>query len=117
MLRHCVAVLADEHDAAVVEHRQRRDRPPVPDDLAPRPHTSRLLDLTSAEAAVPVAVQGVASAMENLKVSRDRYRAGVIPSSELLDAETALLQSGLRKVDVLAQVRVAQARLARAVGE
>jgi outer membrane protein TolC len=79
--------------------------------------TSRLLDLESAQAAIPVAIRGVDAGTENLKVSQNRYRAGVIPSSELLDAETALLRAALRKVEVLARLQIARAQLARAVGE
>ncbi|MFH1263995.1 MAG: TolC family protein [Pseudomonadota bacterium] len=79
--------------------------------------SARLSDLQSANAAIPVALRNVESATENLKVSQNRYRAGVIPSSELLDAETALLRAGLLKVDVLARIRVTQAQFERTIGE
>ena len=54
-----------------------------------------MLELRNAAAAIPVAERGLESAHENLRVTRDRYREGVIPSSELLDAEVALQRAGL----------------------
>ncbi|HXI04239.1 MAG TPA: TolC family protein, partial [Candidatus Saccharimonadales bacterium] len=78
--------------------------------------TQRLLDLDTARAAVSVAGRNLASARENQRVASERYHAGVIPSSDLLDAETALLHAGLDRTSALAAVRVASARLNRAVG-
>jgi outer membrane protein len=79
--------------------------------------TQRLLELTTARQAAAVAVANLDSAHENVRVARDRYHEGVIPSSELLDAETALLRAGLDRTNALAQVRVALANLERAVGQ
>lgn len=78
--------------------------------------SSRLLDLQNARAAVAVAVRSLESARENLRVARDRYTEGVIPSSELLDAETALLRAGLDQTSAVTRVQVALANLDRAVG-
>jgi outer membrane protein TolC len=78
---------------------------------------SRLRDLESAEAAVPVTTRSIEAAKENVSVAKNRYHAGVIPSSELLDAETSLLSVGLARADVLARVHTAQAELARAAGD
>lgn len=78
--------------------------------------TSRLLDLETARAAVTVAARNLEAARENLRVTQDRYREGVIPSSELLDAETLLLRAGLDQTDAATRVRVALVSLDRAVG-
>ena len=78
--------------------------------------TQRLLELSTARQAAAVAVANLDSAHENVRVARDRYHEGVIPSSELLDAETALLRAGLDRTNALAQVRIALANLERAVG-
>ena len=78
--------------------------------------TRRRLDLSTATAAVTVSGRNIEAAEENLRVSRDRYREGVIPSSELLDAETARLRAGLDLVESLARAHIAGALLARAVG-
>src|SRR6202521_727753 len=78
--------------------------------------TQRLLELATARQAAGVACGNLDAARENVRVARDRYHAGVIPSSELLDAETALLRAGLDRTNALAQVRVALANLERAAG-
>lgn len=78
--------------------------------------TQRLMELDTARSSVDVAERNVVSATENRRVASERYRAGVIPSSELLDAETALLRASLDRTSALADARVAEARLDRAVG-
>ncbi|HYM59612.1 MAG TPA: TolC family protein [Thermoanaerobaculia bacterium] len=78
--------------------------------------TSRRLDLATAEASVNLSDRSVESAKENARVAADRYREGVAPSSELLDAETALLRAELDQTESRAQLRLAKAALDRAVG-
>jgi outer membrane protein TolC len=75
---------------------------------------SRGLELETARAALVVAERGLEAAQANLEVSRDRYREGLIPSSELLDAETALMRAGLDRTSAATDVRLAFARLDRA---
>lgn len=79
--------------------------------------TSRLLDLGSAEAALAVTERNVEAARENVRVSRDRYQEGVTSSSDLLDAETALLRASLDRTGAVAQQCLAVARLERALGK
>lgn len=78
--------------------------------------TARSLDLATAQAAVAVAERNLEAARESLRVSRDRYREGVLASSDLLDAETALLRAGLDQTAVATEFHVARASLDRAVG-
>lgn len=78
--------------------------------------TARRIDLQTATASVPVADRAHDAAALSLRVATDRYRAGVITSSERLDAEVSLLRAGLDRTTALARARVAGARLARAVG-
>jgi outer membrane protein len=78
--------------------------------------TQRTLELRTAERRVTVADRGIESARESRKVAQDRYREGVIPSSELLDAETALERAELARTEALAAARLAAAGLDRAVG-
>ncbi|HKH44235.1 MAG TPA: TolC family protein [Thermoanaerobaculia bacterium] len=78
--------------------------------------TARLLDLRNARASLQVIERSLDSARENLRVASDRYREGVIPSSELLDAETALLRVGLDRTQAVTRIQIALARLERAVG-
>jgi outer membrane protein len=78
--------------------------------------TSRVLDLGTARSGVAVAERNLEAAGENVRVSRDRYREGLVPSSELLDAETALLLAGLDRTSAATALHLAQAHLKRAVG-
>ena len=76
----------------------------------------RALDVETAAATRGVAEQGLVSARENARVARDRYREGLIPSSELLDAETNLLRAGLALSEAENGLRLALDGLDRAVG-
>jgi outer membrane protein TolC len=78
--------------------------------------TSARLEVRAAHVATRVADGAVAAGEESRRVSADRYREGVIPSSELLDAEIALLEAGLERTQALAGARLAAAELDRAVG-
>jgi outer membrane protein TolC len=78
--------------------------------------THRVLDLSTARAALEVAERNREAAGENLRVARDRYREGVLASSELLDAETVLLRAGLDHTQAVARLHVGLAALDRAVG-
>ncbi len=78
--------------------------------------TQYVLDLLNATAAEQVAHTGLEAATENERVTRDRYREGVSPSSDLLDAETLTLRAGLDVTQAASAARVARARIERAVG-
>ena len=76
----------------------------------------RRLDLESARAAVAAASDFVRAATEARRVVGDRFAAGVATSTDVLDAQVALLQAGLDRTQALATVRLAEARLERALG-
>ena len=78
--------------------------------------TQRALELRTAEARLGVAERSVGSADESRRVASDRYREGVIPSSELLDAEVAHERAALARTEALAALRLTAAGLDRAVG-
>jgi outer membrane protein TolC len=78
--------------------------------------TRRALELGTAEAQLAVAERSVVSAAESRRVASDRYKEGVIPSSELLDAELAHERAALSRTESLAELRLAAAGLDRAVG-
>ena len=78
--------------------------------------TRRALELRTAQARLVVAERSVLSAAESRRVAGDRYREGVIPSSELLDAEVAHERAALARTESLAALRLAAAALDRAVG-
>ena len=78
--------------------------------------TQRRLDLDSSRAAIAVANAGLRAAVEARRVVSDRYDAGVATNTEVLDAQTDVLQAELALTRALANVRLAEARLARALG-
>jgi outer membrane protein TolC len=76
----------------------------------------RLLDLDSSQALVQAASDAVTSAAEARRVVGDRFAAGVATSTDVLVAQVALLENGLARMRALASVKLAEARLQRAVG-
>lgn len=76
----------------------------------------RRLDLESSRASITAATDGVRAAAEARRVLAERFTAGVATNTEVLDAQTALLQAELERTRAIASARLAEARLARAVG-
>jgi len=77
---------------------------------------SRALELQSSREAVTAADSEIRAAVEAERVVGERYRAGVATNTEVLDAQTARLQAELDRTRAIANVRLAEARLERAVG-
>ena len=77
----------------------------------------RQLDLASAIAAVAPAADAVKSATEARRVVQERFVAGVATSADLLDAQQDQLEAELGRTRALANVKLADARLARALGQ
>jgi outer membrane protein TolC len=78
--------------------------------------TQRSLEIASGQAVVAAADEAIRAATEARRVVGERYRAGVIAQNEVLDAELALVQVQLDRTRALAGVRLAEARLDRAIG-
>lgn len=74
------------------------------------------LTLRRSREKLEVARLGLAQAHENLRVTGDRYRTGLATSSELLDAEVALVQAETNLTGADVECAVARARLVRALG-
>jgi len=77
----------------------------------------RRLELDSNRAAIDAAADGVRSAVEAQRVVTERFRAGVVTSTDVLDAEQAVLAAELDLTRSRVNARIAEARLARAVGK
>ena len=77
---------------------------------------ARQLEIASSRAAIDAAQEGIEAAVEARRVVGERYRAGVTTSTEVLDAEVAVLQAELDRTRAVASLRLAEARLARASG-
>ena len=76
----------------------------------------RILDLQTAHATVVAAQDGIRSAADARRVVADRFAAGVATSTDVLVAQVALLEAELLRTRALASVRLAEARLERALG-
>lgn len=77
----------------------------------------RLLDIDSGRAALAAADDAVKAAAEARRVVAERYQAGVAIQTEILDADVGLLQAELDRTRAIAGVRLAEARLTRALGK
>lgn len=76
----------------------------------------RRLDADTARAQVTTAEAGLRSAAEARRVVAERFAAGVATSTDLLDAQVDQLEAELDRTRALANVKLADARLARALG-
>jgi outer membrane protein TolC len=76
----------------------------------------RRLDLEAARASILAATDEVASAAEASRVVAERFKAGLVTSTEVLDAQQSLLAARFDRTRALASARLAEARLDRAVG-
>ena len=76
----------------------------------------RLLDLDSTRAALEATSEYVSAAAEARRVVGERFTAGVATSTDVLDAQVALLQAELERTQMAAALRISEARLLRAVG-
>jgi outer membrane protein len=76
----------------------------------------RVAELTSAAAAIEAAAAGLRAASEARRVIGERFKAGVATNTDVLTAETALLQGELDLMRARANSVLAAARLERALG-
>jgi outer membrane protein TolC len=76
----------------------------------------RTSDLEAARAAVIAAEDGMQAATEARRVAGERFAAGVATSTDVVDAQLALLQAELDRTQAIVSIRLAEARLARALG-
>jgi outer membrane protein TolC len=74
-------------------------------------------ELESSQAAIEAAGDAVRSATEARRVVGERFTAGVATSTDVLDAQVALLQAELDRTQAIANARLARARLERALGQ
>ena len=77
----------------------------------------RLLDLQFGKEAIAASEQAISAAAEARRVLDERFRAGVATSTEVLDAQVALLEAQLERTRLTAGLRLSEARLLHALGE
>jgi len=76
----------------------------------------RRLDVASAREAIAASADEVAAAAEARRVVAERFKAGLVTNTEVLDAQQALLMAQFDRTRALAASRLAEARLDRALG-
>jgi outer membrane protein TolC len=76
----------------------------------------RLSELDSNRAALDAADAAVQVATEARRVVGDRFAAGVATSTDVVDAQVAILQAELDRTQAIASARLSEARLNRAIG-
>lgn len=76
----------------------------------------RVSEIASSRAAIDAATDAVRSAAEARRVLGERFGAGVATSTDVLDAQVALLQAELDRTQAIANAHLADARLTRALG-
>jgi outer membrane protein TolC len=72
-------------------------------------------DHKAAAAAMRAAQTGILAAEETYRVRREQFRAGAAVATDVIDAETSLRRARLELVNAAIDVRVARARLERAI--
>ena len=76
----------------------------------------RLSELESSRAALAAADVAVEAATEARRVVGERFGAGVATSTDVIDAQVAILQAQLDRTQAIASAHLAEARLNRAAG-
>jgi outer membrane protein TolC len=76
----------------------------------------RLSELEASRAALDAADVGVRAATEARRVVGERFNAGVATSTDVVDAQVAILQAELDRTQAIAAAHVAEARLNHAIG-
>jgi len=76
----------------------------------------RIREQALGEQAADVAAAAVAEAEESLRITQNRYQAGMANVTDLLRTETALLESRTRQLAAVHDERVAAAQLELAAG-
>jgi outer membrane protein len=86
------------------------------DALVAQDIRERLLDIESGRAALAASLEAVQATAEARRVVQERFNAGVATSSDMLDAQVALVEAELERTRLAAWLRLGEARLLHAVG-
>jgi outer membrane protein TolC len=78
---------------------------------------SRMSELQASIASIAASEDSVRAATEARRVVGERFEAGVATSTEVLDAEGDVLVAELSRTQAIANARIAEAHLIRALGE
>jgi len=104
-------------DEAKAQYEQTMDASAMLKDAITLDVTQSYLNFHQAKERIQLEQLSVDQATENLRVTREKFKAELTTNSELLDAEVALLQAKLQLVQSLVDHELAEARLEKAIGE
>lgn len=79
--------------------------------------TQNYLNVNQAERKISIAKLSVEQAEENLRVTSQKFKNGLTTSSELIDAETALIGSKTNYTTSLVDYELAKAKLEKSIGK
>lgn len=106
----------DQTDQAEAQYEQSNDGLKSMQDAITLEVTQDYYNMIKAKEKILVAEQTVSQAEENYRVTDDKFKQGLTLNSELLDAETALLQAKTNQIQSLADYELAVARIQRSIG-
>lgn len=86
-------------------------------DLVTLEVTQNYLTMLQNKEKITAAGNSVAQAEENYRLTADKFKEGLALNSDLLDAETALLQSNTNYIQSVADFNIAKAKLEKAIGK
>ncbi|MHB8579095.1 MAG: TolC family protein [Ignavibacteriaceae bacterium] len=106
----------DQTTQAEAQYEQSNDGLKSMQDAITLEVTQDFYNMIKAKEKVLVAKQTVSQAEENYRVTDDKFKQGLTLNSELLDAETALLQAKTNQIQSLVDYELAVARIQRSIG-
>ena len=103
--------------AAQAQYEQTKDAIGILKDGVTLEVTQSFLSFRQAKENIQLSELTVEQADENLRVTQQKFKAGLTTNSEMIDAEVAQLQAKLQLTQALVEYELAQAKLEKAVGE
>jgi outer membrane protein TolC len=79
--------------------------------------TADVLNVTEAKEKIAVAQTGARFAEESFRSTREKFKNGLAPNSDVLDAENELLKARWNQTQALVDYEVATAKLAKSTGQ
>ncbi|MCX6142621.1 MAG: TolC family protein [Ignavibacteriales bacterium] len=99
------------------QHEQNKDLLVTLKDGVTLEVTQNYLNYQQSKERIRLSELTVQQANENYRMTSEKFKAGLATSSELLDAEVALLQSKLQLTQALVDHELSEARLTKSVGD
>jgi outer membrane protein TolC len=103
-------------DQAQAQYDQTKDAYAMLQDGVTLEVTQNYLNFKQAKQKIHLAQLGVEQTDENLRVTQEKFKAGLTTNSELLDAEVVQLQSKIQLLQSLVEYELAHAKLEKSVG-